>query len=184
MSMKSAYPVMPRHFLCLLSTFVFVGAVTTAHADHHLKLSDELKPLQFLVGDWVLEREGDDGVKTTITTSSRPDAQGHVLRTSGQWHRDGELRVSWFTLRYKKHNSQDITTINVVSNGSRHEGSTSSRDGMLVTKSEGTNANGDKVSFETHVKMVDQDTITSQRMNIVVNGEARDNWPVGNYKRK
>ena len=163
--------------------FVTYGTAI-AQGDHHLTLSDELKPLQFLVGDWVLEREGDDGVNNKITISNKPDAGGHVLRTSGQWQRDGEVRVSWFQLRFDQGNSQGIKTISVVSRGSRSEGTTTVRDdGTLVTKSTGTNPNGDKVSFETHAKKVDEDTLTSQRVNIVVNGEARDDWPLGTYRR-
>ena len=170
-------------FIQLLCVIATLSVVTTSYADHHLQLGDELKPLQFLVGEWVLEFEGNDGVMHKITTSSKPDAGGHVLRTSGQWHRDGELRVSWFTLRYAEGDSGGIKTMNIISNGSKSEGSTALRDGTLVSEFEGNSPNGDKMSYETHIKMLDEDTFTSQRVNIVVNGEARNDWPVGTYKR-
>jgi hypothetical protein len=171
-----------------LASFLFAfatvyTAATTVHADHHLQLSEELKPLQFLVGSWFMEWEGDDGVASKITLSVQPDAQGHVLRSSGEWLRDGETGVSWFELFFDKGQSQGLTKISVVSNGARAQGSTNMQDGMLVTKAEGTNRSGDKIRYETHLKMVDENTITSQRVNIVVNGEARDDWPIGTYKR-
>ena len=56
-------------------------------------------------------------------------------------------------------------------------------DDTLITKSEGTNQEGDKITYESHVKKVDDDTISSQRVNIVINGEARNDWPAGTYTR-
>ena len=49
---------MKRQFLSLLSVFLIVGSAATAHADHHLELSDELASLQCLVGEWEMEFEG------------------------------------------------------------------------------------------------------------------------------
>lgn len=174
---------MKKEFLILLSVFLSVGAAASAHADHHVKLSDELKPLEFLVGDWIVEIEGDDGVTHKITTSTKPDAEGHVIRTSGQWLRDGELLVAWFELTYARAKSKEITSTVVVSNGSISQGSAAIHDGVLVTRYKGTNSDGQEVSHESHVKMVDKDTYTSQRKNRTLDGEARDDWPVATFKR-
>ena len=73
--------------------------------------------------------------------------------------------------------------VNVISNGARSKGTTTVSDGTLTTKVEGTNSDGENMSFETPINKVDADTFTSQRLNIVVSGEARNDWPVGTYKR-
>ncbi len=172
---------MMRHLLCSISLIIVFGWVATAHADHHLKLSEELAALQFLVGDWELEFEG-SGSSHKITTSSKPDAEGHVLRTSGEWKRDGQSVASWFTLYYKD-DAQGIVTINIISNGTKSKGTTQLRDGTLVSNVEGTNQNGDTITYETHVRKVDDDTLSSHRVNIVANGEARNDWPEATYTR-
>ena len=87
---------------CFLVVFTIVCAVATADADHHLELSDELKPLQFMIGNWAVEWEGDDGAKMKFTRTTEPVAGGHAIHQSGQFYRNGEPGFSLASLIFKK----------------------------------------------------------------------------------
>jgi hypothetical protein len=167
----------------LVSILMMVVDASTVQADHHLKLSGELKSLEFLVGNWALEWEDDNGVKNQITLTTKADAQGHVLRTSGHWKQGDKTPLSWFKLRFDKGHPGGLTEIMVMSNGARYEGPITIHEGTVVTESKGTSQKGEDISFKTDMKMVDENTFSSQHRYSGVNGEAKGEGPKNVFKR-
>jgi hypothetical protein len=173
--------VMKSSIICFLAASTLICGIASAHEGHGFQLIEELEPLQFQIGSWVLEWEGDNGVKHKMTSTNEVEAKGHAIRKSGQYYRDGEHMGQWINLIFVKDGK--ITQITVGGRGNYSEETVTLQDDTVVFKSEGTRQNGDTYSHETHSKMVDENSVTSQRVNIVVNGEARDDWPAGTWKR-
>ena len=172
---------MKSGIICFVAVLTFVSGVASAHPGHDSQLSEELRPLQFMIGDWVAEWESDEAMKWKIAREIESEAGGHAIRESGRVYRDGELISAWVDLTCFK--DGQLIEIRVGPNGVYSEGNVTANDGTVVTKVNRTNRRGGNIRFEQHSKMVDENSFTTQRVNIVTDGEPRDAWSPVTFRR-
>ena len=174
---------MKSRIACLLPLIALAVTAAPTEVRDRARLNDQLKPLQFLIGDWAVEWETDDGAAMKVTKSAEPTAGGHAIRERGEWSRNGKQVRSWDSLTFKSEAPESFTTISVNSDGLRSKYTVRAKKGGLVCKQKAIDSAGKEATSDNHFKIVDKDTHTIHRVNIVIDGKTQPDWPVGIFKR-
>ena len=146
-----------RSFILAATTLIIMAwAAPVVRADHHEKLTGDLQPLAFLLGEWGSERDGGGAG----SFAAKADVEGHALRFSGAFRRDGEVVMAWTTLIFPNAESEDLEFITVGRNGVVVKGSAKATDGMLTQNGTFVNAQSESTDLEIVMKKVDDDTLS------------------------
>jgi hypothetical protein len=145
--------------LGIASALVIALGAPLASADHHEELVEQLKPLQFMVGNWASDREA-DGVTWKGSYTTAVEADGHVLRSSGTLRRDGEVAMSWVTLTYPKAGSKEFAFFSIGSTGRTIKGTGTVAEGSLTLDGTTATDDGESRNMEIVMKKVDDDTFS------------------------
>lgn len=142
--------------LAATALIIMAWATPVVRADHHEKLTADLQPLAFLLGDWGSERDAGRAGSFAV----KADVDGHALRFSGTFRSDGEVVMAWTTLVFPDAESDDLEFITVGRNGMVMKGSAKAAEGMLTQNGTFENAQGESTDLEIVMKKGDDDTLS------------------------
>jgi len=142
---------------------------------HH----DRLRPLEWLVGDWI-----DESADALISTTCRwADGENFLVQEfSARFGRrpivNGSTRIGWDPL------AKQVRSWTFDSDGGFSEGLWTKTDEMWIMKSNGVTSDGRTTSATTIVRRIDADTISWESRDRVVGEEVQSDIPAILVKRR
>lgn len=130
----------------------------------------QLRGLEFLVGQWVSEGEGMLlEIDCQWTANQNFLSRKFALTVDGVIDSSGLQIIGWDPQR------EQIRSWLFDSNGTRISGIWRNRDGQWTVQSTATFADGSSGSSTSRIRLIDDDTITLQKVNRVVSGKVLPN---------
>jgi outer membrane protein assembly factor BamB len=146
--------------------------------------SEQLEAMEWMVGDWIAETESPEGRAVTTTPSIQWLHGKRFLRAQEETRIGDQVMLFREITWYWDPMGQEVRVSGFFSNGTRIRGMVEVGSGTIRINAEGFDGNGKAMSATHRFTRTGEESMTSQLVNLVIDGEQRPDAPVVEFRRQ
>lgn len=169
----------------IVVTALAVAFINTTQAEHHkVHLSDNLKPLEWLIGHWTNEGESNQGMKWKSESKWTVAVGGHAIVREGKLSPEGQDVILSKTIYTYDNARKAIVNLYIDNRGWTSTGQIWVSESKMITRWNGSTPEGGTGVGTNIIEKIDNDSVKYQEIDRVYDGQVMEDGTAQIAKRK